>query len=504
MSVSAPAPARISAALEPRPALLLIQQLCAELARAGIRYCHWKSNAAIDRSASGENDLDLLIAADDQHTFEALVRRLGFKQAQVAPAQAIPGIDDHYGFDRPSGRLVHVHAHYRLVLGDDMTKNYRLPIEAAYLASCTQAGLFPLPAPEFEYIVLVVRMVLKHATWDAFAARQGRLPKAARAELAYLRARIDRAHIAALLEQHLPMLDAALFAACERALEPGCPRTEQAAAGRRLQQQLQAGARRNSLADSGLKLWRRAARAVRVRVLRQAQRRRLRAGGRLVAVVGGDGAGKSTAVDALHGWLAKEFATLRLHLGRPQWSLTTRLVRAALKFGTLSGLLAVRPAPVQYGAERSYPVFPGYPAVLRELCVARDRARALARARRFAQAGGLVICDRFPLAQLRLMDGPHVEQMLAAKPHSRLDRLLIRAEQRYRRSIGTPDLLLVLRLDPELAVRRKPSEDAAAVRARNHEIWQAELPAGAAQLIDASLPPAEVLAQLREHVWGRL
>ena len=41
--------------------LELIAVLCRSLDAEGIRYCHWKSNEAIGRSATGENDLDLLV-----------------------------------------------------------------------------------------------------------------------------------------------------------------------------------------------------------------------------------------------------------------------------------------------------------------------------------------------------------------------------------------------------------------------------------------------------------
>ena len=50
-----------------RPELELVRFLCQALLLNGVSYCHWKSNDALDRSASGENDLDLLVEAS-QHT----------------------------------------------------------------------------------------------------------------------------------------------------------------------------------------------------------------------------------------------------------------------------------------------------------------------------------------------------------------------------------------------------------------------------------------------------
>jgi hypothetical protein len=145
-------------------ALDLVVALCRALEDEGIRYCHWKSNEAIDRSASGENDLDLLIDRSDADRFGEVLHRLGFKQARPAPSREVPGLIDHYGLDDRSGRLVHLQAHYQLVLGDDMTKNFHLPVEHAYLDSVGAGGLIRVPAPEFELAVFVIRMILKHST----------------------------------------------------------------------------------------------------------------------------------------------------------------------------------------------------------------------------------------------------------------------------------------------------------------------------------------------------
>jgi len=171
--------------MEECPALNLIRELCKALDLEGIVYCHWKSTAALDCSARGDNDLDLLVSRRDIRRFTEILHRLGFKEARAPSEREVTGIVNYYGYDRAADKLVHVHAHYQLVLGDDMTKNYHLPLEQPYLDSAVQAGIFKIPVPEFELIVFIIRMVLKHMTWDAILSRQARLPKAARRELEY-------------------------------------------------------------------------------------------------------------------------------------------------------------------------------------------------------------------------------------------------------------------------------------------------------------------------------
>ncbi len=133
---------------------------------------------------SGENDLDLLVHRDDARRFLAVLSRLGFTRALAPGGREHPGVEHFYGLDRHTGRLVHVHAHFQLVLGDDTTKNYRLPLETAYLCSVRHDEVLPVPAPEFELALFVVRMMLKHATWDAVAMGIGNLSEGERRELA--------------------------------------------------------------------------------------------------------------------------------------------------------------------------------------------------------------------------------------------------------------------------------------------------------------------------------
>ena len=83
--------------------------------------------------------------------------------------------------------MVHVHAHYQLVLGHDMTKNYRLPIEDPFLEAAIYDEPMRKASPAFEFIVYVIRMVLKHSTWDSILSRQCALSARELEELRYLR-----------------------------------------------------------------------------------------------------------------------------------------------------------------------------------------------------------------------------------------------------------------------------------------------------------------------------
>jgi hypothetical protein len=68
----------------------------------------------------------------------------------------------------------------------------------------------------------------------------------------------------------------------------------------------------------------------------------------------------------------------------------------------------------------------------------------------------------------------------------------------------SPELLIVLRVDPEIAVMRRSDEDADWVRRRGREIYEADWQHSPAHLIDAGQPQADVIAELKSIVWANL
>jgi thymidylate kinase len=483
------------------PAIL---KLCELLKTEQINYCHWKSNVAIDRTANGENDLDLLVSRQDMQRFTELLYRLGYKDAQVHPDEKMPGIRDFYGFDETTTRLVHVHAHFQLVLGHDFSKNYHIPIERAYLESAVQGELFRTATPEYELVVFVIRMILKHSTLDAIIMGHGSLSSSERRERDFLLNPLTLEKSRIVLGQCLPFLKRELFDACVQAIKPGCSLRKRIQAGQQLQGTLRCCARRSQITDMFLKLWRRVEYPVLYRLHIRTDQKRMANGGMLMALVGGDGSGKTTAVNNLLLKLSEEFNVKKIHMGKPSWSLTTILIRGIVKMGRSLGFYPFVKEGTEPSLDTNSPLFPGYPWLIREVCTARDRYLDYRRARRFASNGGLVICDRFPLEQIKIMDGPQVERVTRKMKPNSFIRMLAAMEDHYYQQIMLPDLLIVLRVDPDICVQRKTDETPDSVRSRSREIWNIDWCGTPAFIIDGNQSKSKVLSDVMNVVWSNL
>jgi thymidylate kinase len=482
-----------------------VTRLACELEAAGVGYCLWKKTVALAHAAAGEGDLDLLVSRASAQRFAEILRRLGFREALLSPAKRLPGELQTLGLDAGSGRLVKLDVHYQILVGDDTTKNYRLPIEEAYLASSTNAGLLRLPAPEFELALFVVRMVVKHGGWDALLTRRGSLLARERQELAWLSRRAPPALARECLQKHLPFIGERLWERCWRALQAECPLWFRLGTAWALQRALAGHARRPRAADAVLKFWRRTRDFLNSRSRRKGGKC-LETGGAIIALVGGDGAGKTTAAEMLFEWLARDFRTVRLHLGKPQpgWLARVarrfwRLRRAVAGGSSVSGRSALKAASEGKVSLRAYARLVG------EVLRARDRRRTYARARRLASNGALVICDRFPLPHIGLMDGAAGGRLLQRSDVPPLARYLAELERGYYREMRLPEILIVLRVHPDVAVERKrDEEDEAYVRPRSEEVWRLDWQGTPALVVDAGRTRSEVHAELKSLVWSRL
>jgi thymidylate kinase len=327
-------------------------------------------------------------------------------------------------------------------------------------------------------------MVARYGLGTALRRREPDWSATGREGLSHLETQVDPARLARALEQ-VPFLDASLFEQCRRSLRPDYPRWRRVLLQRRLLRRLRTRVVRpptSGALNAALRL----ARSLTGRRPTDAPNR-LVGGGLIIALDGGDGAGKSSCARELVAWLSPTFECVWLHLDTPRRSFATVLVDAALRARRLFDRLVGRARP-------------GHLEQLASVCTARDRRRLALAAKRLAARGALVVCEGYPnINALPEPAAPH-----DARSRGWIGRWLVRAETWYYDWLPPPDLVAVLLVDPERAMERRPDEPAAQVWRRTQLVKGTDWAGTGAQVVDSNRALPEVVQELRCLIWSAL
>lgn len=487
------------------PSLLAV---LSELHRRNISYCYWKSSRRIHAVLAGETDLDLLIAIEDQHRAAWVLLDQGFKLFPSVASRDHPAILSFLGYDEATGRIVHLDLHFRLVAGESLLRNYRLPWEETILARAVPHPTLPIRMldPVSEALLLVVRACLELRRTDPVALRRWRAVTSKfaldRAELA---ARIDRVELrsraAELLGEDLAQIvtDAIWD---ERALE------RQSRLRRRLRNHL-AAYRSFNAAEARLRGWGRAVLwaggGLNQRFLHAPRpwSRRAPGGGRVVAVLGVDGSGKTTAVAAVRAWLGSEIDVVPIYFGTGGGRPSLWLLPLKLMVPLITSFVRTKPRGASHGKISSRAPGPLYSALVMvwATVLALEKRTKLLAARRGANRGLVVLADRYPQNEIPdFNDGPLLPRLKSAPLWLR--RFEAGAYALARRL--PPDLVIKLEVTPETAATREPDMDPAVIRDRVGGVQRLTFPGARVACVQAERPLAEVIRAIKREVWRLL
>lgn len=494
-----------------------LSALLAELADRPVRFCLWKSNIRLAEGLSGTTDLDLLVDRTHAPRFREILARRGVRPLTPAPGAAHPGIEHYLGMDPGDGRLFHLHVHYQLVLGEHHVKNYRIPLEDALLGSARLLDGVPVPPAALELAILASRALLKYRARDVVkdvaGVRSPGVPLAIQAEIAWLLQQTSVPEVRERLQATGAVLPPEIVCTfLETVLrDPRDGRALLRLRGR-LRQALRPHQRHSRL--HATLAYHRIERQRRRLARRHPSRIRMTpaTGGVMVALVGADGAGKSTVVAEVARWLAWKLRVRVFYLGSKQPSRRSRALYVAfraLRRGTriaeaAPGSVAARPlAAARDGA-----------LALHRLSIGRDRSRRAREARREVLDGAVAVCDRYPLEALssdpahRVLDGPQLATTL--HPGRRSAARLAAVEERTYRSFRLPDVLVVLEVDADVAARRKPDHQPAVLAAKSTAATALAALAEARGVpvrlvrVDANRPLEDVLRDVKTGLWDAI
>ena len=500
-----PAPNPTVPSLEP-VGLRIVTTLLARLHAQNIPYCHWKSNEHAREGLEGLTDLDVLVDRRCALELQESLAAVGFKRFSATAFSGYPAVEDYLGFDEESGKFVHLHLHYELVLGEKHLKGWRLPWEDELLATRafdTEVGLFVVD-PHMEMVLLLLRAGLKIRLRDHLHAGRGRpyFKGGDRTEYAWLQERVDVAKAEGITETLLGREAARAFGGLLHTpptLETLLKFRRAAMPTLRLYRGYSAvEARGRRLVREGLTILS----AVNRRHLRLSRflRKVNPRGGRIVAVLGADGSGKSTLLRAVDAWLGWKLDVYPVYHGSGDG-------RASLM--RLPLLLVLRILKRRRGSRgrRSTDTGPSAAKSIWALVLAWEKRAKLKGAWRARHRGMVVVADRYPQNQIMgFNDGP----LLSAWQHhpNRLLRTLASWERvpYHWAEAYPPDLIIKLQVEPERAYQRKPDPDMSIeeIRRRVDAVTRLAFPKAQTVVIDANRPQNEVLLEVKRAVWNLL
>ena len=432
------------------------------LSREGVRYCHFKSNEHLSAGLTGLTDLDLLCDARQVLLIQEVLAGHGFKRFPAHPSRQYPGVEDFFAVDEQTGRLLHLHLHYRLIVGERFFKNYRLPWEDEFLDKRVvdePTGVY-VAAPALEWLLLTCRAALKIRWRDRLR-----------------RVRPRRGEQGGMLSEHSWLAGRA---------DPGAPAAHASHLLGARARELVARALADDLHPRRLAELRRELRsnpkvfrgyqpipALRIRWSRELTwivgsinrryfhrpvpyRRSGSGGGLVIALVGSDGAGKSTVTESLESWLAGKVDVIQIYFGSGQGR--SSILRLPLKLALQIVRGGSRSTSLDPEARRTREV--SVPRAVWALALAREKRAKLRLAMRARERGCIVICDRYPQTQFDgVNDGPLLWRWRSST--SRLRRSLAHWEDGIyvMATSAPPDVVVRLLVTPQTAAARRPDDD---------------------------------------------
>ncbi|NEW60758.1 hypothetical protein GSY74_05630 [Sulfurovum sp. bin170] len=480
-----------------------IKNFLQELDNRDIDYLHWKSNTNIEKALIGEDDLDILVDPKKKYEVYQLFKELNILRAYSEKDSWQNEIFHYFGVDIEAQKMIHIHLHFLLEVGYDFDKSVNLPIIENYMASKEhyKKSVY-IPSVENEYILLIIRLILKNGLtpflmllptgqWSLYRrqkSKKGIIQGSAYREYLDLRERSSREKISESLDSIFSFVDRSLFYEAEQVIKENSSLIDYFTKSREMKKVLKPYSYHSAFVSFFKSLYRiNLVRFGKVSKKRVKSKKIPANGGRIFAFVGGDGAGKSSNIEKLASTLGRHYFVETIHIGRPNRAGEPKQYFIGRQINNI-GKLFIKLGLSNFGNALSL------------VGLAVERKQAFIRAQKVKSQGGIVILDRIPLEGVTEMDGPRVAISLGGK-----QKFLAKIEERLHRSIQGIDRLIVLKLNPQIALKRRPEDDPDKLLIRSGSIWKHDFSNRANTIVvDTENSFRYVEEQILKSVWSSI
>jgi thymidylate kinase len=460
-------------------------ELLTDLLQANVRFVHWKGNMHLVSSLEGKTDMELLVHPDDRRPFETILKKRSYKKLHSQPWNRVPANEDWLGFDFDTGNLLHLHTHYDLATKITYGKYLHLPWLELFFRHLKIDSLtgWPIPIPELETIVLLIRI---HAN---LLHDKQEMPVKKQKELRMLLSEVKVQRFQDLcreLQLNVPdnldieisnivqgYSDATIFRLSSLLYHqlPGCVKASQPMPKIK-----------TLYYKCFLTINRFAGRFTAPVQLKKT----VAEGGKIMALVGSDGSGKSTLCNDLVKWLTFKIDAHYFYFGKRPY-----IKSYGRKLFSKTGFLFNNAVISRYFKKGAGSLF--------YIGLIQKKIKMLRLGKRLSKKNSVVICDRFPQKDLKgYFDGPRLQ--------SKRNTWFRGLEMKQFNKLGATgaDVVFRLNISPEIASRRKPEHDYQMIEQKCMHL--SGISFGQARVIDvdAGRPYDQVLLDIKRKVWENL
>lgn len=471
-----------------------------------IIYCHWKSNEHLEEALLGDTDLDILFLPEQRNKLDIILNECGLKRFRSLPLMQYNAIEDYIGFDKDTAKIWHLHLHYQMTLGEKHLKGYTITPWNSYILEHRQLdklGIYTSSC-EIELVLLIVRITLKKRMRD-FGKKIG---KDDLIEFVWLS---NRVNFDLLLKFAKDMLD-------EQAAKEILEISKNGLRNKNQLSKLQRILRKDLKLFTGYS--RISSRYMRTKreifwllggVKRRlgiesvkANRRISPSGGCVVALLGCDGAGKSTTLAYVKKEFQKKLDVVTVYFGSGDGS--SSLLRKPMK------LVAKRVGGKGLGhtVEKEYEnkdkislkaKMYSFAKVLWAITLAQEKKAKLKKMTKARNASMLVLTDRYPQTKISgFSDGP-----LLTKYSTNTKGLMKKiSEWEYNiyksAYVNPPDLVIKLMVPTEIAISRKPEMTVDEIENKKRVVMAMNASRHSV-IIDTSREMTKSFSDVMEEIW---
>lgn len=476
----------------------ILREIFNELNKKNINYIHWKSNEHLEAALQGDTDLDILVHPSDQKKFIHIIEQHGFTLYKSVGKQSYISISDYIFLDSEAGKVLHIHLHNKFIVGRKFYKEYAIPLEEYFFIKPEYHSEFPVKImnPSQEFVLLWVRFFLKTNSLKFFLKR-GNISSDFIRESNWLMKRINNSEVVEAIDNFLLTNDVKtkklftdflyanknLFHTAKMLFK--MKRNYKYYKTENLTSVKYFFTRCNMICNY-----------IHQQLIKSPvpYRRINPAGGKIIAFIGSDGAGKSTVINSVNKVLQKKVDIYYEYLGSGEGR--SSFLRAPLQavkkiLETFkSGESRLAAADYRVKIEEKVSLVKAVWAIV----LAFEKKKKINRIWKARARGMIVISDRYPQIEFPgINDGPLLYSWLNEK--NRIKNNLAAWEYSIYKSatLLKPDLLIKMVVNLEIAKKRKPNDPIGMIERKVEIIEKINIPAREVTIINANNQLGKVL-----------